>query len=432
MTTLQYVHFSIEIWGALLCLISVISVMITRHFDKTGARKLIALLSCAMLLMISDSLAWIFRGTSSEAGYHIVRIANFCAFFFGFLTMPLVAEYVSHLIRKRSGVDGLFWKYIEWTLFLLGTGLLIANVFRPFLYTFDARNTYYRLAYGVLPGVIAFAGIFMTLGVVLQYIGNMNKLEKTALVMFLVLPNIAVIIQILHYGISFTYISLVFSIILLFVSYEFDYMQYNAEKERLLAEEKIRLVNQQVQPHFIFNTLSVIRHLCKNAPEAAAEAINEFSGYLRECTDFLNETSCIPVERELDLVRHYVNLEQKRFGKSITVEFDIEDTAFSVPPFAIQTSVENAIKHGLRAQRITNGRLTIRTHAAGRFHCIEVEDNGVGFDPELLKDPEQKSHVGYRNTVERLRLMCGGTIHVQSAPGNGTTVTIRIPGEGKR
>ncbi len=432
MSTLQYVHFSIEMWGALCCLLSIISVFITRHFDRTGARKLTALLICAMLLMVSDSLAWIFRGNSREIGYYMVRGANFCAFFFGFLIMPLVAEYISHLISKRAGIEGLYWKYIEWVLFLIGTGLITANLFHEFIYSFDVRNTYYRLTYGMLPGMIAFTGIVITLGVVIQYIGYMNKFEKTAMVMFLVLPNVAVIIQTLYYGISFTNIAIVISIFLLFVSYEFDYMQYNSEKERMLAEEKIRLVNQQVQPHFIFNTLSVIRHLCKTAPDEAADTINEFSGYLRGCTDFLNESSCIPAKRELDLVQHYVFLEQKRFGKSITVEYDIEDTDFSIPPFAIQTSAENAIKHGLRSQNITNGLLVIRSYKSGNFHTVEVEDNGIGFDTNVLKDDTQTTHVGLKNTAERLRLMCGGTIDIKSKPGEGTKVTIKIPEEKKK
>ena len=429
MSTLQYVHFSIEIWGALFSLISVVSIYITRHFDRKGANKLIILMLCAMMLMLSDSLAWVFRGSVSPAGYYMVRISNFCAFFFGFLVMPLVADYVSHLIMKRADITGLYWKYIEWVLFVIGAVLLIVNVFHPFIYTFDARNTYYRLAYGMIPGAIAFVGIVMTLGVVLEYISYMNNFEKTAIIMFLVLPNIAVIVQTLRYGIAFTNMALVLSTLLLFVSYEFDYMQYNVEKEKMMAEERIRLINQQVQPHFIFNTLSVIRHLCKKAPDEAAEAINEFSGYLRNCTDFLNETECIPAERELDLVKHYIYLEKKRFGKSIDVEYDIRDEDFGIPPFAIQTSVENAIKHGLRSQNITQGVIRISTRLEKGSHIIEIEDNGTGFDPAILDDPGFKNHVGIRNTTERLHLMCGGTMEVESAPGKGTKVIIIIPEE---
>ncbi len=427
MTLLQYVHFSIELWGAFFCLVAVISIAIKKDFDKKGSYKLIALMLCSMLLMLSDAAAWLFRGNPSEAGYYIVRIANYCAFLFGFMTMPLVAEYLTHIISKRSGISGLYWKYIEWALFLIGTALLTVNVFHEFMYSFDERNTYYRLAFGMLPGMIAFTGIIITLGVVIEYIKYMNRFEKVAMLIYLLLPIIAVIIQTLKYGVSFTYLSLVLSALILFLSFEVNHNAYNIEKEKKLAEERIRLFNQQIQPHFLFNSLSVIKHLCRKAPEEAAVAIDEFSGYMRGCTDFMNESDCVEVERELDLVKHYIYMQKKRFGDSFSFEYDIKDTDFKIPPFAIQTNVENAIKHGLRAQAIENGFVKISTYKSGKNHVVEIEDNGIGFDTDIIKDETQTNHVGIINTTKRLSLMCNGTLDIKSAEGKGTKVIITIP-----
>ncbi len=154
MTLIQIIHFSIESWGALLSLVSVFSVIITRHFDKKGVWKLIALMMTSVLLMLSDSLAWIYRGSQSEFGYMIVRGANFCAFFFGFLIIPLAAEYITHIISKRSGIHGLRWKYIEWALFIIETVCLIVNIFKPYIYDFDNQNVYFRLTFSFIPGMI--------------------------------------------------------------------------------------------------------------------------------------------------------------------------------------------------------------------------------------------------------------------------------------
>ncbi len=426
MSLLQYINFSIELWGALFCLVALASVLITQGFDKKSSRMIANLMIASALLMISDSLAWMFRGHATEAGYYIVRISNYCAFFFGLLIMPLVAEYVSHLIYKGSGISGLFWEYIEWFLFIFGAVVLTVNIFHPFIYTFDDGNTYYRLTFGFLPGLLAFIGIVATLGVVLEYLKYLQKYEKFAVVTFLLLPLAAVVLQTFRYGISYANIALVISALILFFSYIADYSRYVATREKILTEERLRLVNQQIQPHFIFNTLSVIRHLCLSAPEEAAQAINEFSGYMRSCTDFLNETECIDAERELELVKHYIFLEQKRFGTSISVEYSIEDTDFLVPPFAIQTSVENAIKHGLRSSVIENGKIKISTYKDGEDHVVEIEDNGAGFDTAILKN-ESKFHVGIRNTQERLKLMCGGDLRIESEPGEGTKVTMTIP-----
>ena len=427
MTILQYVHFSIELWGGFFCLIATITIGIIKDFDKKGSNKLIALLLCSMLLMVSDALAWLFRGNPSEAGYYIVRIANFSAFFFGFLSMPLVAEYLTHIISKRSGIDGLYWKYIEWALFIGGTALLVVNASNEFMYSFDARNTYYRLSFSMLPGIIAFTGISITLGVVIEYIKYMNRFEKVAVIIYLLLPIVAVIIQTFKYGVSFTYLSLVISALMLYISFVVNYNNYNIEKEKKLAEERIRLFNQQIQPHFLFNSLSVIKHLCRKSADEAAKAIDEFSAFLRSCTDFMNESECVSAERELDLVKHYIYMQQKRFGDSITFKYDIQDTEFDIPPFSIQTIVENAIKHGLRAQTVENGYVKISTYKNADQHIAEIEDNGIGFDTNEIKDDSNATHIGLINTTKRLRLMCSGSLDIKSKIGEGTKVTITIP-----
>ncbi len=425
MTTLQYIHFSIELWGAFFCLISAVIISINKDFDRKGSYKLIALMLNSALLMVSDAMAWFFRGNLSETGYYIVRIANFAAFFFGFLTMPLVAEYVTHIISKRSGINGLYWKYIEWVLFLIGTAVLIANSFKEFLYTFDERNTYYRLPFGILPGVIAFTGIVITLGVVVGYIRYLRPFEKIATVIYLVLPVVAVVVQSFKYGVSFTYLSLVISSLMLFFSFVVNHTQYHAEKERKLAEERIRLFNRQIQPHFMFNSLSVIKHLCRKSPDEAADAIDEFAGYLRSSTDLMNADDCVPIERELDLVKHYTYMQQKRFGDSIKYEFNIEDTQFKIPPFSVQTMVENAIEHGLRKSGAANGIITVTTYQKSNAHYVEISDNGSGFDTHILDDETQTEHIGINNTKARLGLMCHGALSINSN-ADGTTVTIRI------
>lgn len=426
MTTLQYLHFSIELWGAFFCIISAVIIGINKDFDKKGSYKLINLMLNSFVLMVCDAMAWLFRGNPSEVGYYIVRISNFAAFFFGFLTMPLVAEYLTHIIKKRSGIGGLYWKYIEWALFFIGAGMLIANTQKEFIYAFDERNTYFRLPFGILPGVIAFVGIVITLGVVAEYLKYMYTFEKVATLIYLILPVFAVVIQSFNYGVSFTYLSLVISALMLFISFEVNYTRYNTEKERKLAEERIRLFNRQIQPHFLFNSLSVIKHLCRTSAEDAADAIDEFAGYMRSSTDLMNAQECVPVSRELDLVKHYTYMQQKRFGESIKYEFDISDTDFKIPPFSIQTLVENAIEHGIRRSGIDNGIVSVKTYKNGNAHFVEISDNGMGFDTSIIEDETQSEHVGIKNTKARLRLMCRGSLDVKSKINEGTTVIIKI------
>ena len=426
MTGIQYFHFSVELWGSLFCIVAATCAFMIRYFDKKTTNKLINLLMCACFLMISDAFAWWLRGNTFPIGFQAVRLANFMAFFFGFLTMPLTAEYVSAIISKRAENVELYWKNIEWGLFLVGVLFLTANSVYKFIYAFDESNRYFRLPFSFIPGFLAFVGIIITLGVAVKYLGKLNRFEKIAVVFFLVLPLAGIIFQIFFYGISMTYLMLVVSSLVLFFSHINSFMQYIIEKEKELAEERIRIFNQQIQPHFIFNSLNLIRYLCKKSPDEAVETINEFSGYLRNSTDFLNETDCIDASREFDLVRHYVFMEQKRFGKSISVEFELEDTDFMIPPFAVQTSVENAIKHGLRAVNKKDGKIIISSCKKDGCHIIIIEDNGAGFDTQLIKS-DSTSHVGIINTRKRLEHMCGGTFSIESKIGEGTKVRITIP-----
>jgi len=427
MTIVQYIHFAAEVWGTLFSILAIVIVLMTRYSDKKGGRKLCFLMVCVALLMLSDSLAWIFRGNVEPAGYYIVRIANFSAFLFGFLAIPLSAEYFSHIISKRSGIQGLYWTNIEWGIFSVATACLIVNQFVPFIYDFDERNTYFRAVLGWLPGVLTMIGLIVSVGVVVKFIKYLNTFEKAAMISCFSLPIIGLAIQIAFYGISFTYLAVVISSFITFVSYEYNYMNYNIEMEKRVVEERIRLVNYQIRPHFIFNTLAVIRYLCQKDPGEAAQTINDLSGYLRGTTDFLNEKDCIPFERELELVKHYVNIEQKRFGKGISVTYDISDTDFSIPSFAVQTSVENAIKHGLRENASPDGNITIRTYRSSDDHIIEIEDNGTGFNPEKLEQYGNQKHVGITNSRERIELLCGGEMKIDSKVGHGTKVTIVIP-----
>ena len=427
MTGIQYIHFAAELWGVLFSLMAAMCAFMTRYFDKKGGIKLCRLMLYAALLMASDAMAWLFRGNVSTAGFYIVRIANFSAFIAGFLMLPLSAEYISHIICKRSGIPGLYWPNIEWGFFSITATCLTINFFYPFIYDFDDRNTYYRLALGFLPGLLTILGLVISVGVVVTYFKYMNNIEKVALLSYFLLPIICTVIQIFVYGVSFTYLAVVVASFILFLSFEYNFMQYNINREKRIADEKIRLMGYQIRPHFIFNTLSVIRYLCTKDPEEAAQTINEFSGYLRGSANLLNEKDCITFDDEFDIVKHYINIEQKRFGKSISVSYDIQDTDYLLPPFTLQTAVENAIKHGLLENGVPDGKISIRTFKRGGKHVIEVEDNGNGFDTSTLFDENDKSHIGIANSKERIEMLSKGEMKIDSEVGKGTKVTILIP-----
>ena len=198
-------------------------------------------------------------------------------------------------------------------------------------------------------------------------------------------------------------------------------------EEDLKAQQRIKTMVSQIQPHFIYNSLTAIRATL-DEPKKARELINHFSRFLRGSIDVLEETECIRVERELETVSHYLFMEKERFGDDLTVVKDIRDEGFVIPAFAIQTLAENAVNHGVRESKDGVGTVTIRTFRKGSEHIIEVCDDGAGFTENTKsREQDEHKHIGLSNLRERLYLMCGGILEIESEPGKGTLARIRIP-----
>ena len=428
MNILQYLHTASDAWGAFFCLITIASILIGKSFDKKGSRWLIALMVCTILLMVSDIFMWVYIGREGETVHKLVQTSTYCTFFFGFLMMPLVTEYLTHLIVSRSGIGGLLWKYVEWSIFVLGVAVITANLFRGFIYTIDEANTYQTHLFSRLPGVVGMFGLIVSVGVLLEYLEFFNAFEKAAFFTYLLLPLITIGTDMYLNRLAYTVPSFVITSLTLFFSYEFNNREYRVELEKTVAERQIRMFYHQIRPHFIFNSLAVIKYQSRNAPEKAAETIDEFADYLRSSSDMMSSTDCVRVERELELVRHYINLQQSRFSQHIDYRTDIQDTDFVLPPFTVQTCVENALTHGLRARDTRDEYISVRTYRSRSSHVVEIEDNGAGFNTKLLETNDGSRHIGIKNTEDRIKLMCGGSFHIASAPGKGTKVTITIPG----
>ncbi|MBQ5968912.1 MAG: histidine kinase [Clostridia bacterium] len=204
------------------------------------------------------------------------------------------------------------------------------------------------------------------------------------------------------------------------------HLQFAREHERaLLSEQRIRLMMSQIQPHFLYNTLSTIQALCRTDPEKAFDTLETFGTYLRQNIDSLEQPDRIPFVSELKHTQVYTEIEMLRFP-SIHLEYEIEDDDFTLPALTVQPIVENAIRHGVRIR--SHGVVSVRTFRDGKDHVICIRDNGKGFDPDVNDHPDE-THIGIKNVRERIERLCGGSLTIDSRPGEGTAVTIRVPEE---
>ena len=195
--------------------------------------------------------------------------------------------------------------------------------------------------------------------------------------------------------------------------------------EAELKESRVSIMLSQIQPHFIYNTLGTIERMCLKDPEKAFHLVRNFSLYLRGNFSELDSVTPIRFSDELKHVEYYVNIEKVRFP-DMSIEYDVEITDFVLPALSVQPLVENAIKHGLMRLE-SGGTVVIRSYETPSHFCVEVTDDGVGFDTSL--PVEEKKHVGLRNIRGRLQAMVNGDLTIESQPGKGTKAVIMIPKE---
>lgn len=190
-----------------------------------------------------------------------------------------------------------------------------------------------------------------------------------------------------------------------------------------LAEKRIAIMLSQIQPHFIYNTLGTIGQFCLEDPHKAADLVREFSLYLRGNFTELDNLKPIPISKEIEHVKHYVQIEQVRFP-DIEVTYDLQADDFLIPSLTIQPLVENAIKHGLMGLE-SGGHVEISTHETAEAYYVCVKDDGVGFEMSVFNDG--KKHVGIENIRGRLEAINKGGLIIDSTVNEGTVAIITIP-----
>ena len=240
--------------------------------------------------------------------------------------------------------------------------------------------------------------------------------------MYCLLPLVAIILQNRFKGYAIAYLSIIVAIEILFFFVNVSKNIQLAQEKEKNKEAQIRIMMSQIQPHFIYNSLSSISTLIAIDPSKAQKTLDNFTEYLRANISSLTETKLIPFEDELRHIQTYVSLEKVRFNDRINVEYDIETKDFDVPPLSLQPIVENAIKHGI-LKKVDGGTVILKAYETNNTYIVEISDDGVGFNAEEYEDIENK-HFGINNIKHRIKNMCNGDILIKSQIGVGTKVIV--------
>jgi signal transduction histidine kinase len=207
-----------------------------------------------------------------------------------------------------------------------------------------------------------------------------------------------------------------------------------AEREtvgRQLVQAKLQVLQAQVEPHFLFNTLAAVDYLIETDPPRASQMQKALITYLRGALPQMREESST-LGRELRLIRSYLDLIKMRIEDRLEVEFAVPEGVDSAefPPMMLQSLVENAIKHGIEPKP-EGGKVTVAARIQDGQLWVEVRDTGVGLTGSVdkLVAPASDSGIGLQNIRERLAMLYPGKgrLILISDERTGTVVRIVIP-----
>jgi sensor histidine kinase YesM len=195
--------------------------------------------------------------------------------------------------------------------------------------------------------------------------------------------------------------------------------------KKLLVEARLSSLESRIHPHFLFNTLNSIASLIPSDPKRAEDTVSKLASLLRFSLN-ANHNSLVPLAQEVKIVREYLEIEATRFGSRLRYQISVPDTleTFKVPPLALQTLVENSVKHVV-AQRTEGASIQIIGSTRNGQLRLEVVDDGPGFSLAAVS-PEH----GLGNLVARLQFLFEdrGQLDV-TRDGNKTVASISLPEE---
>src|SRR5438445_7695624 len=176
------------------------------------------------------------------------------------------------------------------------------------------------------------------------------------------------------------------------------------EQERLLLQARMEALQNQINPHFLFNTLNSVSSLVRFDPDTARELIIKLANILRRLPH--SSEAFVPLREEVEFIDNYLDIEVVRFGRDklrVVKELEPESLEMMVPAMLLQPLVENSIKHGL-SSKVEGGSIYLRSRLGAKAVIIEVEDDGVGMGAaQLIQKPDGLggSGIGMANVAER-------------------------------
>lgn len=207
------------------------------------------------------------------------------------------------------------------------------------------------------------------------------------------------------------------------------------EEERIKRKTELNILQEQMKPHFLYNTIDAMSYLALTAQnDKLYDALEAFGGYYR--TLLSKGKELIQIEKEMEMVKDYLELQKLRYGEMLEYELILDEKLHGayVLKMILQPFVENSVNHGIR-EKEDGGKVWVKGSLRNDYMQFMIIDDGVGIADEIIKnlhnekiDRNQKSF-GMRGTIERMKIFYNDDIEyaIESEIGKGTQVTIKVP-----
>lgn len=421
---LSLLNLSVSTAALMLCLLSMVQVLALGKLEPRVRHYFLIYYICLFFFVGGNLAGQLLRGQPGAAARMGLILANYCEFLFSGVLAYIGARYLLSLTDPERRLR---WVRIGFAaLLLLHIVLVDVSQFTGLLYSIDSQNLYQRAELYPL-ALAAPAGILLgSTALLVCFRNRLSRQERIDFCFYLLVPLAAMALQLYFYGLYLIVMAAVISVLTMFIFILADqtnrYFRQAQEAERL----KVSLMLNQIQPHFLYNSLGTIQALCRSHPEKAEEAVGEFAQFLRHNIRSIETDRPILFHQELVHTQNYLALQKLRFGDDLTIVYDLECETFSLPTLTLQPLVENAVTHGIRQTESGRGTVAIRTREMEDHYEVSVVDDGVGFDSSAAATGSG-SHIALENIRARLARVSGGSLRIVSAPGMGTTATILIP-----
>lgn len=410
---LPYINIALDAFALVITLIILVSCVKEFSSKKIGSKHFLLLQFAVVIALISDMVGWLGEGRPALSVMTLISntVAS-CACQIAIISFMayLIASLYANSRAARCVLT------IFRVMCILSLIICIGNAFGGYAYSVNEQGHWHcteitgmGLVYLFFPILSFFAIILLTF-----FAKSSAKINRAAFFVYTLFPVAGVIIDYIFHGISLTHAGFAVSILVIYTSIYLT-------RQKQLEAQRNALMLSQINPHFVYNTLSTIAAMCDTSPKQAKYLTIDFSQYLRRNIGSLTSEELIPFEQEMEHVACYLKIEKARFRERLNVIYSTQCKDFSVPPLTVQPLVENAIKHGI-TKKAEGGTIKITTFEEDTYYVIEIIDDGVGFDSEITE-----MHVGIQNVQNRLAATCRGTVTIKSTLGVGTRVTIEIP-----